>query len=81
MNVFFSDAILNRNTREYILICYYLGLELLRTGMEVKMKRPYVSRNLVKYEGLEVKNERRRLNIKFSRNLGMKVKIILNSKI
>ena len=31
---FLSDAILNRNTREYILICYYLGLELLRTGME-----------------------------------------------
>ena len=48
--------------------------------MEVKMKRPYVSRNLVKYEGLEVKNERRRLNIKFTRNLGMKVKSILYSK-
>ena len=49
--------------------------------MEVKIKKPYVSRNLVKYEGLEVKNERRRLNIKFTRNLGMKVKSILNSKI
>ena len=78
MNVFFSDAILNRNTREYILICYYLGLELLRTGMEVKMKKPYVSRNLVKYVGLELKNDQRKLNIKCMLNLGMKVQSILN---
>ena len=49
--------------------------------MEVKIKKPYVSRNLVKYEGLELKNDRKRLNIKFTRNLGMKVKSVLNSKI
>ena len=45
------------------------------------MKKPFVARNLVKYEGLELKNEQRRLNIKCTRNLGMKVKSVLNSKI
>ena len=49
--------------------------------MEVKLKKPYVSTNLVKYEGIELKNDRRRLNIKFTRNLGKKVKSVLNSKI
>ena len=48
--------------------------------MEVKMKKLYVSRNLMKNEGLELKNVQRRLNIKFTRNLGMKVKSVLNSK-
>ena len=77
MNVFCSDALLNRNAREYILICYYLGLELLR-GMGVKINKPCVTRNCVKYEGLELKNDQKRLNIKTTRNLGMKVKSILN---
>ena len=27
------------------------------------MKKPFVARNLVKYEGLELKNDQRRLNI------------------
>ena len=77
MNVFCSEALLNRNAREYILICYYLGLELLR-GMGVKISKPCVTRNCVKYKGLELKNDQKRLNIKITRNLGMKVKSILN---
>ena len=77
--MFFSEAILKRNAREYILVCYYLGLELLR-GTEVTMKKPFVARNLVKYEGLELKNEQQRLIIKCTHNLGMKIKSVLNSK-
>ena len=44
------------------------------------MKKPFVARNLVKYEGLELKNEQQRLNIKCTHNLGMKIKSVLNSK-